>query len=180
MTVEALAAWVLTAMIAWNPPSAHREGERAATERYTSIAHDVAAVALDAEEPALFEGPQGRPQTALLMASVASMESNFREDVDTGKVKGDHGKSWCILQIQVHGKTVEQWTGDDLVQDRKRCLRAGLHRMRDSFVACKQLPLIERLSAYTTGTCKNEPKAEFRIRRALGYWKAHPFAVTET
>src|SRR5438045_3514877 len=105
MTLETLAAWLVTAMIAWNPPNQHREGEAAATERYQAMARDFATIALDSEELPIFDGPQGRPQTALLMAAIASFESGYRKDVDTGTVKGDHNRSWCIMQIQVFGKT---------------------------------------------------------------------------
>lgn len=180
MTLESMAAWLLAAMIAWNPPAQHREGEQAATTRYDSIAHDIASVSLEPDEAPLFDGPVGRAQTALLIASVASFESTFRKDVDTGTLQGDHGRSWCILQIQVYGKTAEDWTGQQLVEDRKRCVKAGLHRMRQSFTMCKHLPLIDRLAGYTLGQCKEEPKAEWRTRRALGWWKGHPFVVTES
>jgi len=177
MTIDALAAWLLTAMAAWNPPADHREGEEAATERYSSIAHDVAEVVLDSNEEPLFDGPSGRPQTALLLAAVASFESGFRREVDLGTIRGDNGRSWCILQVQVFGRTAEQWTGKELVEDRTRCLRAGLHRMHDSFEACKRLPQVQRLSGYTRGHCGPDPKGEWRMRRALNWWKAHPLSA---
>ncbi len=174
MTIDALAAWLLSAMISWNPPAQHREGEKVAQERYASMAQDFASVALDAEEPPLFEGPTGRAQTALLVASVASSESGYRRDVDSGATRGDHGRSWCILQVQVYGHTPEKWTGEELVQDRKRCIRAGLHRMRESFAACKSLPLLDRLSGYLSGSCHTDGQSEYRTRRALSWWKKHP------
>lgn len=179
MTVDSLAAWLLAAMVTWNPPAQHREGERVATERYNDIAHDVAAVALDQSEPSVFDGPQGRAQTALLIAAIASFESAYRRDVDSGQTKGDHGRSWCILQVQVYGKTAEAWTGEDLISDRKKCVRVALHRMRESFVECKGLPLVFKLAGYTSGTCFEDPKAEYRTRRALSWWKTHPFLVLE-
>lgn len=130
------------------------------------------------QEAPLFEGPQGRAQTALLIASIASFESFFRFDVDSGKVQGDHGKSWCLMQVQVHGKTAEGWRGTDLVGDRQKCLKAGLHIMRGSFQWCRGLKLIDRLAGYTTGTCKEEPYAQQRMRRALVWWKDHPSRLT--
>ncbi|WP_394828488.1 hypothetical protein [Pendulispora albinea] len=184
MTIDALAAWLMTAMTTWNPPGQHREGEQAATERYTSIAHDVAEVALDSNEQPLFEddggGVRARAQTALLLAAVASYESGFRREVDLGTIRGDNGRSWCILQVQVFGRTVEQWTGKDLIEDRRRCVRASLHRMHDSFAACKSLPQVQRLSGYTRGRCGPDPKAEWRMRRALNWWKLHPLALVDT
>lgn len=181
MTVEILAAWILSAMMAWVPPVQQwKEGEVRASDRYAAIAQDIAKVALDPEEAPLFEGPQGRAQTALLIASIASFESFFRFDVDSGKVQGDHGKSWCLMQVQVHGKTAEGWRGTDLVGDRQKCLKAGLHIMRGSFQWCRGLKLIDRLAGYTTGTCKEEPYAQQRMRRALVWWKDHPFTFDLT
>ncbi len=176
MTIDAMTNWLLGAMVAWSPPEAHiKEGAQAARERYQLIARDLATVALDPAESPLFEGTTGRAQTALLMAAVASMESDYRREVDNGKLRGDGGRSWCVLQVQVYGKTPEQWTGQDLIDDRKRCFRAGLHVMQESFKRCKALPLDYRLAGYTSGTCWEEPLAKGRMRRALSYWKKKPF-----
>lgn len=176
MMIEAMTTWLLGAMVAWSPPDAHhKEGGPAALARYETIARDLAVVALDPSEKPLFEGPTGRARTALLLAAVASMESDFRKSVDTGKLRGDNGRSWCILQVQVYGKTPQQWTGQDLVDDRKRCLRAGLSVMRESFRICRALPLEYRLSGYTSGSCYEEPLAKARTRRAFSYWKKKPF-----
>lgn len=174
MTVQTLAAWLLGAMVTWSPPAVHREGAEEARARYESIADDIAFVSLDPDEPPVFEGTSGRAKTALLVAAIASYESGYRKDVDTGQVRGDHGKSWCIMQIQVRGKTAEGWTGEDLVEERKRCVRAALHRIRASFVMCRKLPLLDRLSGYTLGRCRKEPKAEWRTLRAMKWWQAHP------
>ena len=178
MTVDAMATWLLGAMVSWSPPqNHHKEGADAALARYGAIARDLASVALEAEQAPLFDGPTGRAQTALLLAAVASLESDFRREVDTGKLRGDNGRSWCILQVQVYGKTPEQWTGQDLVDDRKRCLKSGLRVMRESFRLCKALPVEDRLSGYTSGTCWAEPLAKVRSRRAFSYWKKKPFAA---
>lgn len=181
MTVESLAAWLLAAMVTWYPPTQqYKEPEAAANERYASIAKDMATVALDPNEPTVFDGPVGRAQTALLLAAIASFESQYRRDVDLGEVKGDHGRSWCILQVQVFGKTAENWTGEELVTDRKRCIRVALHRMRESFATCKGLKLPYRLAGYTAGMCFEDPKAASRTTRALSWWKTHPFLVLDT
>jgi hypothetical protein len=178
MTIEAMTTWLVGAMVAWSPPANHhKEGATAALARYETIAHDLAAVALDPSEKPLFEGATGRAQTALLLAAVASMESDYRKEVDTGKLRGDSGRSWCLLQVQVYGKTPEQWTGQDLVDDRKRCFRAGLHVMHESFRICHALPLEYRLSGYTSGSCWEEPLAKARARRAFSSWKKKPFTV---
>lgn len=176
MTIDAMASWLLGAMVAWSPPEGHiKEGADAARARYDSIAHDLAAVVMDPAEAPLFEGETGRAQTALLLASVASSESDFRKDVDTGKLRGDSGRSWCVLQIQVFGKTPQQWTGQDLIEDRKRCFRAGLSVLRESFKKCHGMPIEYRMSAYTSGSCWEEPLSKYRTRRALSFWKKKPF-----
>ncbi len=185
--MHALITYLLTAMLAWAPPSDHdyyapREDT---TTRYESIAHDIAEVSLDPNEPPLFGGPEGRAQTALLVSSIAFYESGgYRRDVDIGvghKSRGDGGRSWCIMQINLgDGATPEHWTGRDLVQDRKKCIRAGLTKIRESFMLCHALPLSDRLSGYTTGKCAaDEDLSHRRMRRAMSWWSAHKFDADE-
>jgi hypothetical protein len=179
--MNALVAYLLAAMVSWSPPGDHAYYERReeTLERYTAIARDIAAVALDPAEPPLFGGPQGRAQTALLLASVAFYESGgYRRDVDFGigkRARGDSGRSWCILQVNIgDGTTAERWTGRDLVDDRQKCLRVGLRRMRQSFEWCKAEAFMDRLSGYTTGRCvEGDDYSHRRMRRALEFWGAH-------
>ncbi len=181
--MHALMTYILSAMMAWAPVAGHDyyASREDTTERYEAIAHDLAEVALDPEEPPLFGGPQGRAQTALLMTSIAFFESGgFRRDVDLGfgpRSKGDSGKSWCLMQINVgDGKTAERWTGRDLVEDRRKCFRAGLGRIRQSFALCHALPLVDRLSGYTKGRCEAADDASRRrLTRAMDFWEEHPF-----
>lgn len=180
MSTAALAAYLLSAMISWMPTKVHhREGEAAALARYEAIATDIAKVALDENEVPLFAGEDGRTQTALLVASIASYESHFRADVDEGKARGDKGVSWCLMQIQVHGKTAEGWTAKDLIEDRQKCLTAGLHLVRESFTMCKSMPLKHKLSGYTSGHCEGDPASEARIGRAVKWMKEHPPPVPD-
>jgi hypothetical protein len=174
--VERLAAWLVSAMLAWSPPITKTPQE---TARYESIAKDFATVAMDPSEKPAFEGEDGRAKTALLMASIASFESGYRADVDTGRTRGDHGASWCLMQIQVVGKTREGYTGEDLTKDRTKCFRVALRIIRDSFAMCKEKSIEDRLAGYTSGTCKdNEPLARNRFGRARAYWKEHPLDLT--
>lgn len=180
MSTTTLAAYLLSAMIAWMPTKVHnREGESAALKRYEAIATDIAKVALDENEIPLFAGEDGRTQTALLVASIASYESHFRADVDAGKARGDNGVSWCIMQIQVHGKTLEGWTGPELIENRGKCVSAGLHLIRESFSMCKHMPLRHKLSGYTSGKCEGDPASESRIGRAVKWMKDHPTPIPE-
>ncbi len=169
--LELVAAWLVGAMVAWVPPQ--HEVDR---DRYDSIAHDVVAVAFDKTEEPVFAGELGRAKTALLMASIASFESGFRADVDDGRVTGDHGESFCLMQIRVFGKTAEGWTGADLVHDRQKCMLAGLRRIRTSFAWCKDHALADRLAGYTVGTCRdNEHLSRDRVWRAKAFWARSPF-----
>ncbi len=180
MQITALATYLVTAMTAWTPPQQHPEGATLAAQRYESIARDIATVVSDEKEAPIFQGAHGRAQTGLLLAAIASFESAYRADVDTGRVRGDHGVSWCMMQVQVWGKTAEGWTGQQLVDDRSKCLIVALHRVRQSFEACRALPLADRLSVYTSGTCRIEPQAEYRTWRAVRWFKDHPVAVEPT
>jgi hypothetical protein len=181
--MHALITYLLSAMFAWAPPSDHDYyADRQDTiERYESIAKDIASVALDPNEPPLFGGPQGRAETALYVTAIAFYESGgFRRDVDAGvgkRSRGDGGRSWCIMQINLgEGLTAEQWSGRDLVQDRQKCIRAGLGRIRESYALCRTLPFTDRLSGYTKGRCiEDEDLSQRRMRRTQQWWTAHEF-----
>jgi hypothetical protein len=161
--------WLVAAMFAWAPA---RESERA---RYTEIATDLAAVTFDEAEAPLFSGESGRAETALLLASIAAHESTFRKEVDDGRVRGDSGRSWCFMQLHVGGgKTFDGWTGQDLVADRRKCFRAGLHIARWSFHSCTGVPLIEKLSAYASGSCGKSAESRQMTTRAMAYFKHRP------
>ena len=170
-----LATYLVTAMTAWVPVYAHAEPQEQTRARYEAIVHDAVAVAYDEAEAPLFPGPRGRAQTALLMLAVASLESAFKKNVDDGTRLGDHGRSYCLMQIRVgDGVTGDGWSGPQLVGDRKLCFRAGLHILRGSFNACHKLPLGDRMSAYATGRCtEGEEKSRLRVGRALSWWDAH-------
>ncbi|HZU82989.1 MAG TPA: hypothetical protein VE987_08740, partial [Polyangiaceae bacterium] len=160
----------MAAMLAWVPLHAHAplESREHAMQRYESIARDAVSVALDENEAPLYDGPDARTETALLMLAVASFESSFSKRVDDGIRRGDHGHSYCLMQIQVgFGTTREGWTGRQLIDNRRLCFRAALHILQASFAACRKLPMEDRLSAYASGHCF--PDAEVsrsRIERA--------------
>jgi hypothetical protein len=170
--LEMVTTWLVGAMLAWVPPQ--RDVDRT---RYESIAQDFVSVAYDEHEQPAFVGDGGRAKTALLMAAIASFESGYRADVDDGRTTGDHGRSYCLMQVQVVGKTSEGWTGRDLVTDRTKCFRAALKRIRISFDWCKDHALEDRLAGYTSGTCSDgEHLSRDRVWRAKAYWARTPFS----
>jgi hypothetical protein len=175
--MDSLVAYLVAAMVGWVPLHVHapRESPDQVQARYESIARDVATVAFDEAEAPLFEGPDGRTQTALLMLSVASYESGYRKGVDDGVRLGDHGHSFCLMQIRLgQGATREGWTGPALIHDRQLCFRAALHILRASFGICHTLPVEDRLSAYATGHCFADAKiSRTRVGRARAWREAH-------
>ena len=127
--MDSLVTYLVAAMTAWVPlqgAAASRRTKRMA--RYESIARDVAAVAFDEAEEPLFPGPDGRAQTALFMLSIASFESAYRKRRRRRHGRGDHGHSYCLMQIRVgDGTTREGWTGRQLVDRSHALLPRALH-----------------------------------------------------
>lgn len=176
----ALIAWAVAQMLRWVLPEAQHEAHRV---RYERIAEDAAKVVFDPAEPPLFAGEDGRLKTLALVLSIASYEGGFADDVDKGTRRGDQGRSWCHMQINLgEGRIVlegDEWRwpskpgegvgGKELVADRQLCFRVGLHMARASFKRCKNL------SIYTSGQCqKDEPKARARQARAVDFLKKSP------
>lgn len=162
-TVAAIYTMMVTLMPLSVAKYTRGHGQESETERdfrYKDIAKDIYEVVNDKYEEPLFGGADGKLRTAALLVGVARAESGFNKDVDLGlgvASRGDAGASWCILQINIgQGRTVEGWTGKDLVKERKKCIRASLRAMRDSFRMCSYLTESRWLTAYAAGTCKSE------------------------
>jgi hypothetical protein len=184
--MEAIVSYLTAAILAWVPLHAHAPFESSddVLARYDSIVRDAVSVAFDDAESSLFDGEDGRLRTALLMLSVASFESGFRKRVDEGLRRGDHGRSYCLMQIQVgDGTTREGWTGHDLVTDRRLCFRAALHILHASLSACRKLAFEDRLSKYASGRCfENAEVSRSRVDRARVWLATHaaPSPAPET
>jgi hypothetical protein len=182
--------WLLSTLLSWAPPGRSvetypeaKETKEEAVARYTSIANDFLEIAFDPEEKPLFAGNEllARQRTAVLLASIALKESGFRKDVDFGHGKmarGDQGRSVCLMQVNVGKEAVEvrgqKWFAEDLLSDRKKCIRAALHRVRRSFNACRG-PLDVRLAVYTSGNCeKGLRSSSERINAFRRAWSKNP------
>lgn len=156
--------------------------------RFRSIATDLVDVI---SEDGALPGMTKR-QSMSVMLAIMSYESSFFRDVDFGEGKGvgDQGRSWCLMQLQVNESTAPvlengkrdfgggtimikhdvmgKWTGRDLVQDRKKCLRAGRAVLVRAMAECRDQKASDKLSAYATGSCKNnEPKSASRWDRSV-------------
>jgi hypothetical protein len=113
---EMIKSWMVDRMLTWVKPGksfypmaveTFEEGKI----RYESIANSVLFTV--AKEKPIFPGKTGRIRTAALMLSIAMFESGFRRDVDLNLGKsgrGDGGKSWCMMQVQLGN---EVYIGED-------------------------------------------------------------------
>jgi hypothetical protein len=156
-----------------------KESIEDSSARYHAIAEDIVEAAFQEDVKPAFGGIQGRAKTAMMVATVFFMESGFRRDIDLGtshmRLRGtglnDFGRSWCMGQLNLGwklapdpydkggvietstAKTMEGWTGRDLLLDRKKCVIATISKLRSSFGACHGLPRAERLAQYARGSC---------------------------
>ncbi|WP_394849644.1 hypothetical protein LZC95_19605 [Pendulispora brunnea] len=135
--------WILVLMLLVQPtaPWANTYEETA-----RAIAHVVA------EEEPLFDGPDGRAQTAATLVSLAFFESRFDQ-----RAQGDAGHSTGLFQ---------SWGGGAALFDPTRATRAALAAMRESLHRCRHRPSAERLASYASGSC-DRGRAASRVRMAL-------------
>jgi hypothetical protein len=194
--LDSMMQWCVDKMVQWNPPGrptyplANEEIEDT-MRRYADIARDAISVIYDESETPLFPDIRGRARTLAVLLSIAHSESGFRRDVDFGlgrSARGDMGASWCLMQVQLGApigdttpKRIELtnksylfvtdhgYSGQDLIQDRKLCFRVALRMIRSSIATCKDLPIEERLSNYTSGNCISGKEAS-RIRMLDAMW----------
>jgi hypothetical protein len=90
----------------------------------------------------------------------------------------DHGRAWCLGQVELGlratptgmvsaARTLEGWSGEELLADRNRCIRAVLHIASRSFQTCRTLPLDDRLAMYAGGDCSGDDAIAKSRRRML-------------
>lgn len=162
-----LSSFMLAAILFIDPMHHHwaDEDPTVRLDRISSMASDFAEVCQDPSETPVFDGPDGRIKTCVLLASIAKNESgNFKDSIDKGDERGDGGHSVCIMQINLTGN--KNYTEDELLGDRKKCIRAGLHTLRNS--SCHKTDIGEMLRSYVSGSCdhyEDEPKKEAAITK---------------
>lgn len=196
-------AWMVGFMTKHAPPGRRtfypeaQETKEEALERYNGIANAIVDVVFDPTRKPLFGGSNGRARSATVILALMLFESGFMKNVDFGVGKygrGDAGKSWCLLQINIGtGRTLkwntkhdrpfktgddaadlfEGYTGPELVADRKKCVGEAYKALRLSFNACQsmQLPLDQKLRVYGSGNCNGaEKESRLRMRAAVKFW----------
>lgn len=172
-----------------------QETVESATARYESIADDLIQVVYDPKTAPLFKDANGRARTIAVILGVMLHESGFMRQVDYGLGKygkGDHGKSFCSLQLKVGtGRTIPwntrfnrpiKWndpkedifngyTGEELVSNRRLCISEGLKLMRISFGGTSGLPLEDRLRIYASGNREEGvDKSHSRMKTAMTFY----------
>lgn len=202
---SSIVTWALAFMVTHSPIAKHTDETADEVQaRYESIAKDLTSVVFDPQEAPVYSGPKGRIQTVALMESIALFESGFRKDVDQGvgpKSRGDHGRSVCLMQIQVgEGKTpdynivkgrialpsdpanevISGYTSQELLADRSKCFRTALHFIRQSFTACSSLPVANRLAVYASGSCdRGYDQSQQRILTGQKWFYGHVPSFTD-
>lgn len=179
--LNVLTGWMLTMLVTmsptgktYNPPDV--EDPAATRVRLESISRDIVSVAFDEKEVPLFPGPHGRELSAVFIAASAAAESGgFLKSVDSGTKQGDHGRSWCIMQINLgKGKTPEGWHGNDLIKDRKKCIKTGYRIMRSSMATCKG-NVRDSMAAYLSGNCRvGIVSSRSRYDHAMKLYRKYP------
>lgn len=182
-----LSNWIFSVMLAIAPPSERKgvESEVQMKTRYEQIANDMEE-AIKSSDP-VFSGEDKDLKLAALITSIAYYESGFHKMVDNGKIRGDNGRSWCLMQINIGNSNVligtdemKKWSGKDLVKDRKKCFQAGIEVIRNSVNKCSYLKDIDKLSAYTSGKCVvDEKKGQHRWLYAQSLIKKYVFPTQE-
>jgi len=189
--MQALVSWLVAAMLSWTPVQGDSP-ER--LEQLDGVAKDIISVVyVDAERP-LSKGPYARARTALLVASVASLESRFLPRIQRGECrKGecDDGHAVCFMQIHI-GRGLELLENDarelspalpdrevvtarDILASQRACFHVGLHMLRRAL----RFSGGSNIRAYTGEVGEQAPKSEERIDQARGYYSKHPAPVAD-
>jgi len=163
-----LTAWTLSTILALAPATSKGETADQYRARLGRIAADVTAVV---ERSAPLPGLTGEQTLALVLATAHQESAGFQRNIDDGTLLGDHGQSFCLMQIRArkghvptHDAVARTWTGADLIADRRKCVAAGVAMLRDAMTMCaaKGMKGSALISPYLVGRCKIEPVSTAR------------------
>jgi hypothetical protein len=193
-----LSNWILTFLLSMVPPGHCTYGCSGETAeqtiaRYKAISQDLAEVVQS--EPPVFPGNHSYAKTSAILASIGYFESALSPRVEAGELRGDDGKSVCLLQLNVgSGKTpawnqksnrfasdrdnpadvVPGYSAAELLSDRKNCIRAGLRLVRVSINSCSRHGVLEGLRTYASGSCaKGSRESQLRMGKAVRWFNSH-------
>lgn len=94
--MDPLVTYLVSAMKIWSPEATMPNKD---VSHYESIAKDVAEVARDPKEKALFEDDPHRAKMVVQIMHVAKMESSFWQSVDNGTCNGLHPENVVDLAL---------------------------------------------------------------------------------
>lgn len=141
--------WILAAMLTLAPNRDHA----ALAEAITNV--------VEAERP-LFADDDDKRKTAALLVAVAFRESSLRADA-----VGDHGRSFCALQIhRSSGGSAA------LLEDAEACAFKGLELLRESLRVCPAHPVAWYAEGGTQSCSSPRAQRISRDRMALARWLA--------
>ena len=206
--MQNLIQYIFIAILSWVPIrnlTPYGETEDEARARLHSVAEDIVTIAMDKSEPSVFARADGRVKTALLQASIASMETGFQKFVDTGDCNQanyradrrgncDGGHAFSLWQIHVFGGgylLLEDGTlgsvmySPSVAQAHPEWIIKGADLVSDRKKAIRVAQRSERASlnqfhslcGYSGEHCEDgeHPKAKARFDRAVEYYQKHPF-----
>lgn len=140
-----LESWLLAAMLLFAPNRDHTIMASAMTRVVT-------------EQPALFKNDINKQRTAALLVAVSFREGSLLPVVRGDKNKRGDFTSFCAMQIHMPDKaqkTVEGWSGEDLVEDPAKCFTVGLRMLRESVRTCPKHPVAFYAEGRTLATCQS-------------------------
>ncbi len=164
LPMNGLVAYLISAMLAWSPVADYEyyEPREETLARYTVIAQFIAKVVLDpAEPPALRRSEWSRRDGAVRVVGGVSRVRRLparRRVVRHREAREGRRRALVVPHAGQHRRRDDRGALDGarfLVNDREKCIRAGLHRMRESFLHCTGQTFIDRLSGYTDGRCRD-------------------------
>lgn len=174
--IQILRMWLASIVFMMYPPDRVHPGNLILQENYkrhvNEVVIDIQEVVYDRAKTPWLYGKWARAQEAALATIIAAEESGgFNLGVENGIIRGNRGASWCLMAMNIgRGRTMEGWSGPDLIADRKKCITAGVNAMRRSMSVCRANGVLSGLSAYDTGRCiKNERISVSRVSRAFYY-----------
>lgn len=107
-----------------------------------------------AQDP-LFKNDPLKQKTASLIMAVSFREGSLQPSIKGDKDKAGKFTSFCTMQIHLPfgAKTSEGWTGDELVEDAKKCIIVGVRMLRESMRMCPKHPIAFYAEGKNTETC---------------------------
>ena len=210
MQIEALTQYILAAMISWTPVhslTAYGETDEQVHARFETIARNIASVAADPNEAAIFSGQSPRARTALLLASIGSFEGGWQRFVEEGHCnqtgfqadrRGNCDGGYAFTSWQIHvvgggflyvdGRLTNKFYAATYAKEHPDAVINGPRLLSDQKLAIR---VAKDLIIETKGrdcllcgyagepTFAAHPKADARLGRAKDYWARHPFADSE-